>query len=96
MKAKLLLISFILFGLAVNTVNAQAGTQKRQVHRIKEGVRTGDLNRKETRRLATGERKIHHDVRVAKSDGVITPAERTKIRKEEKRESRRIRRARHN
>ena len=71
---------------------------KRQVHqqkRIHEGVKDGDLTRRETVKLEAREAKIQRDKRAAKSDGVVTARERAKLRREENRTSRAIYRQRH-
>jgi hypothetical protein len=66
---------------------------KRQIHqqqRIKEGVKSGELTKKEAARLEVREHKIAKDKREAKADGVVTPQERAKIQREQNKASRRI------
>ena len=70
--------------------------QHNQQARIRQGVKSGELTRAETRRLERGEAKIQRDKMKAKADGVVTPRERAKLNREENRESRRIYRAKHN
>lgn len=69
--------------------------QINQHQRIKEGSRSGELTRSETRRLRMRQAKVHHDKQVAKSDGVVTGAERRKLKREQKRNSRAIYRQKH-
>ena len=69
--------------------------QANQQKRIHEGVKDGDLTRRETVKLEAREAKIHHDKKAAKSDGVVTARERTKLRREENRTSRAIYRQKH-
>ena len=91
-----------LLALGVVFTSAQTATPrvtKRQVTqqaRIKEGVKSGQLTPAETRRLERQQAKIAVDKSKAKSDGVVTPKERTKLTKEQNRASRRIARLKHN
>jgi hypothetical protein len=63
--------------------------------RIAQGVRSGELTRPETRRLARGEAKLHRNEALAKSDGVVTPRERAALQAEANNMSRRIYRQKH-
>ena len=84
--------------LIVSAQTATPGVTERQVNqqeRIKEGVKSGELNKRETRRLEMREAKIQHDKKVAKSDGVVTSGERAKLQREENRTSRAIYRQKH-
>lgn len=67
-----------------------------QKNRIKQGVKSGELTRKEARRLGAEQRKIKKDEAKAKSDGTVTPAERNKIKREQNKASRDITRKKHN
>lgn len=64
--------------------------QVKQQARIQEGVRSGELTRKEAAGLQMQQAKIQHDKKVAKSDGVVTPAERRKLHRQQKRANRAI------
>lgn len=70
--------------------------QEHQQHRIKQGVRSGELTRHETRNLERREGRIQRDKRIAKADGRVTPMERRHIRHEENRTSAAIYRDKHN
>lgn len=70
--------------------------QMRQQVRIREGVKTGELTPREAQHLEAREHKIQVDKRDAKSDGVVTPQERAKLRREENGASRAIERKKHN
>lgn len=101
MKTKLMiLVPVALF--AVSFVNAQTATPevtKRQINqqeRIEQGKKSGELTKKEAATLEKREAKIQHDKKVAKSDGVVTPAEKAKLNREENRTSRAINRKKHN
>jgi uncharacterized membrane protein YebE (DUF533 family) len=70
--------------------------QVRQEARIHQGVRSGELTKRETMRLQAGERHIQRMKMRAKADGVVTPTERARIGRAQNRESRRIYRLKHN
>ncbi len=99
MRRVIILALFLAVG--VLSVSAQAATPrvtKRQIQqqaRIKEGVKSGQLTRKETRTLERQQAKIAVDKAKAKSDGVVTPAERRTLAREQNRASRRIYREKH-
>lgn len=89
----------LLFAFAVNAQTATPEVTKRQVNqeaRIKEGKKSGELTNKEAAGLQLREAKIQHDKKVAKSDGVVTPAEKAKLNREENRASRAIHRKKNN
>ncbi|MBS1688961.1 MAG: hypothetical protein JSS96_09570 [Bacteroidetes bacterium] len=70
--------------------------QAHQQHRIRQGVRSGELTRHETRNLERREAHIQRDKRIAKADGRVTPMERRHLRREENRTSAAIYRDKHN
>jgi hypothetical protein len=70
--------------------------QENQRNRIKQGVRSGELTAKETAKLA---KEVHENKEAkveAKSDGVVTRAERKEIHQNQNQTSRKIYRAKHN
>lgn len=94
MKPCKLFAALLMMIFAATSVDAQTiGNDRR---RIRQGVRSGELTRVETRRLVHQQRDIRRDVRAAKSDGVVTRAERREIKQEKRKADRRIYRARHN
>lgn len=98
---KTLILSLALAGITSLTASAQTPTpaigqkQVNQHERIKEGVDSGQLTKKEARHLRARQAKIRHDKRVARMDGVVTPAERKQLHKEQRRASRAIHRQKH-
>lgn len=66
-----------------------------QAHRLAQGVKSGELTRPETRRLARGEVRLHRNEARAKSDGVVTARERARLQHEANVESSRIYRQKH-
>jgi len=69
--------------------------QQRQQHRIEQGMRRGDVTRREAQRLHRGHMNIRREIARAKADGVVTRAERARIARLQNIESRRIWRQRH-
>jgi E3 ubiquitin-protein ligase DOA10 len=74
------------------TTDVREGTQRA---RIAEGRASGELTRKEARRLNMQQRHIRRTERRAKADGNVTPQEQKKLRREQNRASRAIRRQKH-
>lgn len=98
MKA-VVLTAAILLGALLNTANAQQPIKqkaKHERHRIKEGVKSGELTKAEAKNLAKGQKEIRRDVKEAKVDGVVTKTERKEIRQDQRQESRKIYRKKHN
>ena len=69
--------------------------QHRQMHRIHQGVRSGELTCGEAHRLRLQERAIRKEERMMKRDGVLTPRERIELQRDLNRSSRRIYRFKH-
>ena len=66
-----------------------------QAQRIRQGVKSGELTRPESRRLIRGEYRLRANEAIAKSDGVVTARERARLQHEANVESRRIYRQKH-
>ncbi|SEN57019.1 hypothetical protein SAMN04488505_11199 [Chitinophaga rupis] len=81
--------------------NAQTATPRvtqRQVNqqkRIAGGVKSGELTARETKHLETREAKLQQNKKEAKADGVVTGQERRQLKREENRNSRAIKRQKH-
>ena len=73
-------------------VNAR---QHNQQQRVRQGVRSGELTRRETRNLAEGQRDIRQLERAYKSDGQLTRAERVDLHHEQNQASRDIYKQKH-
>lgn len=88
---------------AATSIGAQAGTrdpranarQHNQSARIQQGVRSGELTRRETRGLAEGQRDVRQLERAYKSDGTLTGAERRDLHHEQNQASRDIYQQKH-
>lgn len=96
MKTKFLAVA-IAIGLSIGSADAQIRHRvQNQHHRIRQGVKSGELTKRETRNLVNDQRELHQDVKLAKSDGKITAGEKKIIKKEENQNSREIYRKKHN
>ena len=69
--------------------------QARQQNRIYQGIRSGQLTRREFRGLERQQYRIQRDKQRLKSDGTFTPRERIRIQRELNRASRNIYRQKH-
>ena len=73
-------------------LNAREANQRARIHN---GVDSGELTRRETRRLAAGQVHLHRAEARAKADGVVTGRERAWLQHEANQQSRRIHRQKH-
>jgi len=111
MKISNIFIITLIVGLTFGAATAQNQTTpasatpktpritKRQINqqaRIRQGVKSGELTKGETRKLEKEQAKIQHDQKEAKSDGKVTPQERRKITREQNKASRDIKRLKNN
>jgi len=92
----------LLAALAVATASATlAGTrgidarERHQQYRIREGIRDGQLTRREAERLEAQQARIRVDERFAKADGHVSYRERRRLDRELDRASRDIYRQKH-
>ena len=89
------LVSSLLLG---NPVFAQGTINQRERHqqrRIAEGVRDGELTRKEAGKLENQQAKIHTAEAKARADGEFTAKERAQIQKKQDKASRDIYKEKH-
>lgn len=102
MKKKAVLIILLLLGVSSGVATSQTRTpgidqrERNQQARIREGVRTGQLTRGETRRLAAEQRRIKAHEAMTKADGRVTSAERRHLKRELRRSNRHIHHLKHN
>ncbi len=91
-------VLLMMFALGSIAQTATPHTRHRQVNqqgRIIEGAHSGELTRREAVGLEMQQARIQHDKKVAKSDGVVTRAERRRLQREQNRASRNIYRQKH-
>ena len=96
---KLIVGSLIaLSSLAAVAQTATPGVDQRQANqaaRIDQGVASGALNARETRRLDAGQARVERIESRAKADGQVTGAERARLHQAENVQSARIARQKH-
>jgi hypothetical protein len=95
---RLLLAALITGALAVPGIYGQhiRGRDKRQHQRIRQGVKSGELTRQETRKLVKRDRKLHHQIRRDRADGGgLTTKERVKAHKKQDHLSKQIYKEKH-
>ena len=94
---KRLLIGLLAGSILVMQAGAQvASRQKAQNARINEGVRSGELTKKEAAKLKRKEAALHREIRQDRKDGPgLTPAERAKIDHKQDKLSREIAKDKH-
>lgn len=89
MKKMIVVVAFLSFLFATQIAQAQPrhrhNQTARQNVRIKEGVRHGSLTRHEARALRHRQADVRHMKKVARSDGRVTPMERHRIHRAERR-----------
>jgi hypothetical protein len=67
-----------------------------QKQRIEQGLRSGELTRKESKHLKAQQRDIHQVKKMAKADGKVTREERRVIKQKQARADKNIARKKHN
>ncbi len=92
MKAVKIFAACIIMLLAFTNADAQT-TQR---NRVKQGVRSGELTRHETKAIAHQKKEMHQDVKAVKADAVITTAEKKEIKQDNKQLNKSIYRKKHN
>lgn len=105
MKTKILLFLAMFLFAGIYGASAQqkavvkqpiVAHQKVQNHRVKEGVKSGEITKGEHKVLAHRKHEIKKDVKLAKADGKVTQPEKKMIRNEQKKNSRLIHKTKHN
>lgn len=64
--------------------------------RVAQGVRSGEINRREAAVIHNQAKDVKQAKRIAKADGVVTPRERAVVAREDRQLDRTIYRAKHN
>lgn len=98
MKCRVILSGF-LFVFLCATGFAQKPVNKKQVvqeKRIVQGVKAGELTKKESLKLRQEQKSILKVKKVAKADVVVTPKEKAVIHQKQKKASKNIERKKHN
>jgi hypothetical protein len=92
----LLSLTVTSFAHGNNKVPVARKRQHEQQQRIRQGIRSDELTKREVRGLTKEQRDIQREIHQAKADGVVTPGERREIQQEQNQASRHIYRAKHN
>lgn len=94
---KFLIIPVLALSLMNVTAEASRNRKRevRQQARIGQGVQSGQLTRKEAKKLRRGQKKVDQLQTQASADGVVTPQEKLRLEKAQDRQSRRIHRQKH-
>ncbi|MEO1053863.1 MAG: hypothetical protein AAFX87_24715 [Bacteroidota bacterium] len=101
MKRILMIGAFLIFGLVSGAMAQDSGStrtpkasarQVKQNARIAQGVKSGELTRRETKALRSQQCSINRTKKRAKADGQVTKAERARIQGKQNRANRSIRR----
>jgi hypothetical protein len=93
-----LLSAVFVLGVSVVSMAGPRGIDKREYYeqkRINQGIRSGELTRREADRLEAGLAKIKTDERYAKRDGNLSYRERVRLNRELNSESHEIHRFKH-
>ena len=69
--------------------------QQNQKQRIKQGIKSGELTKKESKRLINGQAQLQKMEYKAKSDGVVTKKERARLQNKANKESAKIAKNKH-
>ena len=97
MKKSFLFFTVIAISMSISSADAQVKQRAKNQHvRIVQGVKSGELTHAEAKNLAHKEKDVRQDVKEAKADGKVTPAERKDIRQDQRKASRAIYRKKHN
>jgi hypothetical protein len=105
MLRKLLVVAVILglgfYGKQVFAADSAIKTpgvakrQHKQLNRIKQGVKSGELTRSEAKELIQDRKEIQQEKKEAKSDGVVTKEERKELQEKLNQESQKIYQEKH-
>ena len=81
--------------VVATTTARPVSTLKNDRARVRQGVKSGELTKKETARLAVEGAKVKQERKDVKADGTVTPAERKGLRQDKKKLSRNIYKQKH-
>ena len=89
--------SFVIVTAAViaQTTPVIDHNQKTEKRRIRQGVKSGELDKAEARRLRKEQKRIARMERRAKADGTVSCSERRRIKREQRAASRHIAKEKH-
>jgi polyhydroxyalkanoate synthesis regulator phasin len=95
MKLTKIFAALSVFSIMAISASAQT-THRTDRSKIKQGVKSGELTKKETKTLVLQQRDIRRDVKDAREDGNVTAQERRHIKIDKKKADASIYRKKHN
>ena len=95
MKTTALLLATVTLLLTTASAQAQVAPRRPDQARIRQGVRSGQLTRAEAARAQAQQADARQARQAARADGVVTPAERQVVRREERQADRVLYRQKH-
>lgn len=99
LKGSALFSCLFLIGFAIQAQTSApkaSARQAKQKTRIAQGVKSGELTKKETKQLARQQKNVRCTKRMARADGKVTRQEKAVINKQQNRASRNIHRKKNN
>jgi hypothetical protein len=99
LKTILLGLSLVAFCAAGHSQTTKKQVNKRQVtqaKKINQGVKSGELTKKEAVELKAQQRNINQTKKAAKADGVVTPKEKAIIKHKQNKAAKNIAKKKHN
>lgn len=98
MKTKIFVLAVAALFTASGAVEARRVDKRenRQSHRIQQGIKSGEVTKREAKKLIRGQKKVHAMENQAKADGDFSLEEKARIEHAQDRQSKKIFRAKHN
>ncbi len=93
--AAVMILTAASLSASAQTSVAKVSTLENDKDRIHQGVKSGELTKKEAVRLGTQTARVRQEQKEYREDGVITTAERKDLRKDKKRLSKNIYKQKH-
>src|SRR5437773_244910 len=91
----LLLVTFLAAPVFAQSTATEVKRDVNQQQRIENGLKSGQLNTREVAKLERGQARVDTKEAVAGRDGHVSAAEQARVQRTENRQSRRIRREKH-
>ena len=96
MKLTKAIAAVAFFVISATASQAQTASKPSEPSRIKQGVKSGELTKHETKTLVGQQKDIRQDRKEAKADGTVTATEKADIKQDKRQASRSIYRKKHN
>jgi len=98
MKTKILVLAAATLFVASGAAEARRVDKRenRQGHRIQQGIRSGEVTKREAKKLIRGQKKVHAMEEQARAEGNFSLEEKARIEHAQDKQSKKIFRAKHN